>query len=271
MDKPVDDATTRRSRGLERAFDIFDCLRNSRRPMRPNEIASAMGAPRSTIYELIGVLLKLEALEYQGGEGRVFLGRKLFLFGAAYSEQSDLLRHCSELLGEIVEETRETAQFCLLDGNKYTVAMMREGSRPFRISSSVGERTPIPWTASGRLLLDHLSDGEILSFVPPEDFRLPSGDWLDPATYLAEVRQASRDGFFTFDSIVDSYTHCFAVPVRRPDGRAAATLCLVAPRADARRNRSDYLDCLLRSAERLRVFFLNDASDKDLARFATAG
>jgi DNA-binding IclR family transcriptional regulator len=271
MDNPVADATARRSRGLERAFDILECLREARRPMRPNEIAGAMGAPRSTVYELIGVLLKLEVLEHHGGEGRVFLGRKLFLFGAAYSERSDLFRRCSELLEEIVEETRETAQFCLLDGDKYTVAMMREGSRPFRISTSVGERTPLPWTASGRLLVDHLTDSEILAFIPAEDFRLPSGGWLDPAVYLDEVRRASREGFFTFDSIVDSYTHCFAVPVRRPDGRAAATLCLVAPRSDAAANRDRYLDCLLESADRLRVVFLDRTADRDLARLAGMG
>jgi DNA-binding IclR family transcriptional regulator len=225
-----------------------------------------MGAPRSTIYELINVLLALDVLEYQGGEGRVFLGRKLFLFGAAYSDQSDLLRQCSELLGEIVEQTRETAQFCLLDGNKYTVAMMKESSRPFRISSSVGERTPIPWTASGRLLLDHMSDEDILAFIPHEDFRLPSGQWLDPAVFIAQARQAARDGHFTFDSIVDSYTHCFAAPVRQPDMTAAATLCIVAPKDDARKNYKVYLDCLKAAADKLRVQFMDPAANDVLAK-----
>jgi DNA-binding IclR family transcriptional regulator len=267
MDSTVDQAAGRRSRGLERAFDILDHLRDARRPLRPNEIAAATGAPRSTVYELINLLLKLEVLEYKGGDGRVFLGRKLFILGAAYSAQSSLLNLCGEILEEIVDETRETAQFCLLDGNKYTVAMMKESSRPFRISSSVGERTPIPWTASGRLLLDHLSDPEILAFVPPDDFRKPSGEWIDLAAFLAEVRQASRDGHFTFDSIVDSYTHCFAVPVRWPDGRAEATLCLVAPKADARRNHGPYLDCLKRAARKLSTHFLNAGAAREFEQF----
>jgi DNA-binding IclR family transcriptional regulator len=255
MDKRVEDVANRRSRGLERAFDILDCLRDAKRPLRPNEIALAMGAPRSTIYELTGVLLKLGVLEARGSEGRLFLGRKLFLFGAAYSDQSDVMRHASELLDRIVEETRETAQFCLLDGNKYTVAMMRESSRPFRISSSVGERTPIPWTASGRLLLGHLSDDEIRAFVPPADFQLPSGEWLKPETFVTQAHRAVAEGFFTFDSIVDSYTHCFAVPVARPDGTAAATLCLVAPKDDARKNHARYIERLKAGAEKLSVWY----------------
>ncbi|MET3755445.1 DNA-binding IclR family transcriptional regulator [Rhizobium binae] len=41
-----------------------------------------------------------------------------------------------------------------------------------------------------------------------------------------------REGLFIFNSIVDSFTHCFAVPVRGEEGHAAATLCLVTPRGD---------------------------------------
>lgn len=271
MDKPVEELGKSRTRGLERAFDILDCLRNARKPMRPNEIAAAMGAPRSTVYELINVLLRLDVLEYQGNEGRLFLGRKLFLLGTAHADQSDLLHRVSDLLAQIVAETSETAQFCLLDGDKYTVALMKEGSRPFRISSSVGERTPIPWTASGRLLLAHLSDDEIRAFIPREDFRLPSGEWLDPAAFIAQARAAATAGHFTFDSIVDSYTHCFAVPVRRADGVAAATLCLVAPKEDARQNYDAYVACLKAAAEKLRVQMTDTSAAMALSRAGQSG
>ncbi|MGY2049310.1 IclR family transcriptional regulator [Methylobacterium sp. JK268] len=255
MGQRVDDTANRRARGIDRAFDILDALRAAGRPLRPNEIASALSAPRSTVYEVVAALLKLDVLEAADAEGRVFLGRRLFLYGQAYGHHSDLPRRVAAVLERLTEETRETAQFCLLDGPKYTVAMMRESPRPFRISSSVGERTPIPWTASGRLLLGHLSEADIRAFVPPEDFRLPSGQWLDPSDFAAQGRRAVADGYFTFDSIVDSYTHCFAVPVNRPDGTAAATLCLVAPKADARRNHADYLARLRSAAASLEPSF----------------
>jgi DNA-binding IclR family transcriptional regulator len=241
MDTRVEETVNRRARGLDRAFDILDALREAGRPLRPNEIAAAMGAPRSTIYELVAALVRLDVLEAADAEGRVFLGRRLFLYGQAYGHHSDMPSRVAMVLDRLAAETQETAQFCLLDGNKYTVAMMREGSRPFRISSSVGERTPIPWTASGRLLLGHLGEDEIRAFVPAADFQLPSGDWLAPEEFARQAHKAVADGYFTFDSIVDSYTHCFAVPIRRPDGTAAATLCLVAPKADALRNHADYL------------------------------
>lgn len=251
MPTKVADTTKSRARGLDRAFAILDHLRAKRGPLRPNEIATGIGAPRSSVYELVNLLLESGVLEYAGGDGRVFLGRKLYFLGMAYAEHFDLGHEAEALLQELAEGTRETAQLCMLDGNRYTVAMMKEGMRPFRISSDVGESVPIPWTASGRLLLSHLSDAEILAFIPEDDFVLPSGARLDPAVFLAEVHAARHDGYFTFDSIADTFTHCFAVPVRQPDGICIATLCLVAPRGDAAANRKSYLQALIAAAAKL--------------------
>ena len=222
-----------------------------RRQPLPNEIAAAIGAPRSSVYELVNLLLEHGMLEYQGGDGRVFLGRRLYFLGTAYAEQFDLMRECDRMLVRLAEETRETAQMCLLEGNKYTVAMMREGLRPFRISSSVGELVPIPWTASGRLLLAHLSDQQISALIPPEDFVMPDGGRLAAADFIAEVRRAASDGYFAFNSVVENFTHCFAAPVRQADGACIATLCLVTPREDGLNNRDAYLDSLLRAAREI--------------------
>ena len=122
----------RRARGLDRAFEILDYLRELRRPARPNEIAVGVEAPKSTTYELVNLMLKAGVLEYADKEGRVFLGRKLYFLGLAYQSQLDLTRECRSYLDELAETTRETSQLCMLDRDKYTVAMMREGARPFR-------------------------------------------------------------------------------------------------------------------------------------------
>lgn len=241
----------RRTRGLDRAFEILEFLRVKRLPMRPNEIAAEISAPRSSVYELVNLLLSHGMLEYQGEDGRVFLGRKLYFLGTAYAEQVDLMRECERILIRLSEETRETAQMCLVENNKYTVAMMREGVRPFRITANVGELLPIPWTASGRLLVAHLSDKEILDFIPEEDFILPNGNFLAPELFIEQARQANQKGYFTFNSEVENFTHCFAVPIRQADRTCIATLCLVAPREDGIRNHDIYLQSLMSAAREI--------------------
>jgi DNA-binding IclR family transcriptional regulator len=100
-------------------------------------------------------------------------------------------------------------------------------------------------------LLAHLSDQQIVELIDHDDFILPDGDRLPLEQFLAEIRQAGREGFFSFDSVADTFTHCFAAPVKDPNGVAIATLCIVAPRADAKNNYNDYRRVLIDSANSL--------------------
>lgn len=242
---------SRRMRGLDRAFEILHFLRERGEPARPNEIAIGIAAPKSTAYELINLLLKTGVLEYADGDGRVFLGRKLYFLGLAYQAHFDLTRECKTYLHRLATVTGETAQLCMLDGNKYTVAMTREGERPFRISSDVGEPIPLPWTASGRFLVSHMSDAEIMAFIPPGDFALPDGSLLDAKRFLGEIHAARDAGFFSFDTLVDNFTHCFAAPVYQDGAVCAATLCLIAPREDAQKRYQAYREALVSAAQEL--------------------
>ncbi len=256
-----------RARGLDRAFAILDYLRVRKGPLKPNEIAVGMGAPKSSIYEIIGLLIEQNILEYTDNEGRVFLGRKLHFWGTAYLANFDLAREAQPYLEQLSHDTRETSQLCMLDGNKYTVVLMKEGIRQFRISSDVGERIPIPWTASGRLLATHLSDAEIGAFIPEPDFTLPDGSYLEPGVFIEETRRAQRDGFFSFDSVADNFTHCFAAPVFDENEHCIATLCLIAPKKDAARNYDRYRQKLIDSAGELSAKL--SGSGMDLVRVAS--
>jgi DNA-binding IclR family transcriptional regulator len=247
----TEDTIKRRARGLDRAFDILDFLKEKGTPLRPNEIASGIGSPKSTVYELVSSLLERRILETVGKEGHVYLGRQLYFLGQAHLRHFDFTREAEVSLAEIVSQTHETAQMCLLNGRKYTVALMKEGQRHFRISSDIGENAPIPWTASGRLLLSHLSDQQIIDLIDPEDYILPDGERLPLDTFLREIRKAGEEGFFSFDSVADTFTHCFAAPVKDERGICVATLCIVAPRADAKSNYSDYRRVLIDSANGL--------------------
>lgn len=250
-----------KARGLDRAFAILDHLCEVGLPQRPIEIAEGMGAPKSSIYDLVALLISSNILEKVDDDGRVFLGPKLNFWSTNYRKHFDLGGTVRPILESITEQTRETSQLCTLDGNKYYVAMMNEGSRPFRISADVGERTPIPWTASGRLLLAHLSDQEILDFLPQQDFDLPDGSRLSSEAFLMSVRQAQKDKFFDFDSVADNYTHCFAAPVFAADGLCRYTLCIIAPKDDARAHYEEYKRALIDAAENLSARFSSERQE----------
>ncbi|MBL6945791.1 MAG: IclR family transcriptional regulator [Rhodospirillales bacterium] len=240
-----------RARGIDRVVHILDHLFREGRPMRINEIAKGIGAPRSSVYEIADTLVKEKILEVFDAEGRVFLGRKLYYFGRAYTEQFDLTREAGKHLKVLTERTGETSQLCMTDGAQYSVVMMNHGNRHFKISSDIGEIIPLPWTASARLLLSRRSAEEITALIPEEDFVLPNGKRLSVETLLEEIRKAAPEGFFSCDTPADSYTHCFAAPVLDENQECIATLCLVVPREDARTRFGDLKDALIGEARSL--------------------
>lgn len=240
-----------RTRGIDRAFEILECLHESKKPLRPNEIALAIGAPKSTTYDVVGLMLSRGILDRADGEGRVFLGRRLYLFGLSHLTHFDVMRLASGFLDHLSEVTGQTAQLCVLDNRKYVVAQMKEGERHFRISSDVGEPVPLPWTASGRVLVSHLGDKEIVKLIPPEDFQLPDGKRLPERTFLKEVAEARAEGFFSCDGASGRFTHCFAAAVYDEHKHCVATLCLLTPREEGLKDHRRYKLALIDAARKM--------------------
>jgi DNA-binding IclR family transcriptional regulator len=242
-----------RTRGIDRAFEILECLHDSKKPLRPNEIAVAIGAPKSTTYDVVGLMLSRGILDRADAEGRVYLGRRLYLFGLSHLTHFDVMRLASGFLDHLSEVTGQTAQLCVLDNRKYVVAQMKEGERHFRISSDVGEPVPLPWTASGRVLLSHLDDKAILKLIPTEDFILPDGKRLSERTFLKEVAEARREGFYSCDGTAGRFTHCFAAAVYDEQRLCVATLCLLTPREEGLQDHARYKQALIDAARQMTV------------------
>lgn len=219
--------------------------------MSAGDIARALGAPRSTVYELINRLLEAQMLEPAGVEGQVFFGRSMHLFGAAYFQADAGMRRMGEALDALLAKTGATVQCCARRADKYVVLDCRNGTGAFRITSEIGAEVPLPWTASGRVLLGHLSDDAICDLIPPDDFRLPDGRSLPVRQFLDEVARARRDGFSQATGLASSYTWCQAVPVHGRAGVPDYTLCFVLPIDSTEAQRTRCLSLLIDKARQL--------------------
>jgi len=249
-DELGDNAPTR-ARGIDRLIQILDYLHESGRPQRPKDIVTGINAPKSSVYEIVNRLVETKILEPFDDDGRVFLGRKLHFFGMQYLDKFDLLRQAKPVVEALSEETNETAQLCMCDGNKYIVALAQAGARHFKISSDLGHPIPLTWTASGRLLVSDMSENELLEFIPKEDFILPNGTTIEPEQFFAEVTGAKREDFYSCNSILDGYTKCYSAPVRDQNGSCLAALCIVTPREEASQHHNEFREILTRYATQL--------------------
>jgi DNA-binding IclR family transcriptional regulator len=237
-----------RQNGIDRAVEVLDALLRLREPTGIGELARKIGAPRSTLYAVVGRLVDAGILETTGEDGRIYFGQSAWLYGRAYADANPLHRRCRDALDRLASEAHATAQLCALRGNKYVVVDVRDGAGLFKITTDIGVEVPLPWTASGRLLLDHLTPAEILGFVPEPDFRLPDGRTVEPAAFVAEVAHARTEGSCMTNGLSDRFTCCLAAPIRDRRGVAVATLCFVVPIDTAEDRKRALLDMLVAEA-----------------------
>ncbi|WAH61971.1 IclR family transcriptional regulator (plasmid) [Pseudomonas silvicola] len=233
-----------RARGVARVIDIFRQLHIARQPMAMRDLIDATGAPRSSVYELVSLLSEAGLVELDA-DGAVFFGREMHYYGADYMAHNDLIRRASAMV-EIVARHGETVQLCMLEGNKYTVVLSESSNaHPFKITSDIGVRVPITWTATGRLLLSNWSDSAILDLIPEEDYRLASGQILDKQAFLDEIHHAGKLGYCMTEGLSESFTCCMAAPIRSRSGQAVAAICFMVSRDTSQERRQMLLQELI--------------------------
>ena len=259
MQSPTKSASGQtRERGIDRVLALLDCLHRHGRPIRIGDLARTLRAPRSSTYEIVRTLTEAGLLEI-GADSQVFFGKALYFYGADYLREHDLVRRGRDEVERLARETGETSQLCMLHENKYTVVHMRAGARPFGISSDIGTQVPLPWTASGRLLLSHLQAPAIRAMVKPEDLVLPGGRRIELDEFIESVERTRRDGYCITSGLVDAYTHCIAAPILDQNGHAAATLCFVVPVDTAPDRLVELREILIQSGRSLSLARATDA------------
>lgn len=216
-----------RTSGINRSLQILDTLDEQNRPMSAYELSKATGAPISTVYRLVDELIEVDMLSRRN-EGLVWLGPRLMRYGLTYRASIDLYAEARREMRTLAEVTGETVQLCARDGGMMAVIAMVEGAGHFRVTSDVGTRVPLNWTASGRLLLGHLDDAERL--VAFKEAARPSATGT-AETDPSRLSEQSKKDFASRLSIQMGQSEfavaCIAAPIRNEKGECAATISVV--------------------------------------------
>ena len=233
--------------GIYRAVQVLDFLMAEAQPVGPYAIGRALGMPLSTAYAVIDDLVRKRLLTRRA-DGLVWLGERLYHYGLAYGRALDFLDITTREMQELSRLSGETSQVCGRDGDCMVVLAMAEGPGHFQVSSRVGTRVPLNWTASGRLLVGHLPEAERISLFRRASRASPTGRAeTDPAALArsAEISLAQRLSIQHSES--DFALACIASPIRDRSGACVATISLVVPEQKSQ-SRGDELSEMVRAA-----------------------
>ncbi|MEK1888926.1 MAG: IclR family transcriptional regulator [Phyllobacterium sp.] len=243
----------RRSRvsGIDRALQVIDYLYETGSPAGVYAIAKAIGAPLSTVYVIVDDLVGKNMLT-RNSDSSVWLGARLYHYGLAYARSLDFLNVANHEMHNLSRISGETVQVCGRDGDHMMVLAMADGPGHFQVTSRVGTRVPLNWTASGRLLVGHLPEVERLDLFEHCAKSSPTGRAvIDPAMLSASAKQALDARISIQAGESDYAVACVAAPICDDKGACIATISIVLPEQKISDNPERYTDEVKASAERI--------------------
>lgn len=220
------DRTRRTSPAAHHAVQVLKLLAGSGSGMAASQLATAVGVPRSSMYQVLQALCDGGLVVHLPEERRYGLGLGAFELGSAYMRRDPLERLARPLLANLVTAVGETAHLSVLRGAEVVYLLKQQPERPTAVVTDVGVRLPAHLTASGMAILSRLPVAQVkASFSQRTAFVSRTGQ--GPSTLrdlLAGTRTTRARGFALEDGLVTPGVVCLAMPVLENGGRPVAAI-----------------------------------------------
>ena len=214
---------------IHRALAVLELLAEGpERAVPLSEIARRLGLNLSTCANIMRTMLDLGYVEQARKKAGYCLGPAAYHLTRNGPYRKDLMQVALPLVAELAADVGETVLLAALTGGRRSILCQVDGNEVFRVSQQFLLRQDVYQTATGRLLLAHMPEGDLKAFLAANG--LPSRDlWAEASTArklhaeLARLRDEGR-------AITVSDPVGVAFPIRE-DARVVAALGLFLPGA----------------------------------------
>jgi IclR family pca regulon transcriptional regulator len=237
---------------LERGLAVIKSFSRERPALTLSEIADLTGLTRAAARRF---LITLRDLGYVESDGRLFsLRPRVLELGYSYLSSLPVWEVAKPHLEELAEKVRETTSASVLDGTEIVFVARVETKRIMALTLGVGSRLPAWATAMGRVLLADMPPAQLDDYFAKVRLEPLSARTVTDETELRGIiEQARIQGWTLVDQEVEEGVRSLAVPIRTPDGRAAAalTVCSHAFRVSVERVMDEFLPLVLDTSKRI--------------------
>lgn len=216
----------------DQTLQILSFLAGQRGPVPAATIAAALGAPRSTVYHLLGALQERGFVVHLPEERRYGLGVAALELSSGFSRQQPLARLGRPLIARLVDQVGESAHLAALHGRDVVYVVEERAAHRPALVTGVGVRLPSQLTASGRALLSALPPAQLRALFPDasafvERTGRGPGGYRELRSMLQTIRQR---GFAFEDGEVTEGMASVGVVVLDHVGWPAAGIAVTFPR-----------------------------------------
>lgn len=229
---------------IARSLSVLRLLRDAEDDLGVTEIARALGLNASTTHRILKALVAAGYVAQNKHSERYRLGREAFLLGHA-ARRTLGLDAAMPLLERLAQDTGESVNLVIRDGDSGLVVLRVESQQPLRFTQPVGTRIPLYCTSSGKALLAFVGD------YRAEVARLGEAQQLTPATITSEEAllrdlAETKDRGLSVNRAERIPGVCgIAAPVLDVDGRVMAALAVQGPQIRITEDRIPALGALV--------------------------
>src|SRR6201996_6063036 len=223
---------------VDRAISVLELLAEHGRA-GITEIADELGVHKSTASRLVSVLENRGLVEQLGERGKYVLGFGITRLAAAGTRRLDLTKLSRPVCEELARRLGETVTVAVLHDRAAVTISQGFGPSAVAVQNRVGQRTPLPATSSGRVLLAPVAEADREALLDKPLRRYTPHTTTSLAVLAEELDRVRRDGYATSFEQLEPGLHAVAVPVADPRGEVVAAISASGPSYRLTRRRAE--------------------------------
>lgn len=220
-----------RIEALAKGLRILSLFSTGRPRLRVKDIVDQVGYPMPTVFRLVATLEE-EGYLQRTADGAVQPGMAAVSLGFAALQGLELVRVAEPLLQQLADETGESVNLGVLEGDQVRVLARAQG-KPTSLAANVhpGSCVPAVYSSMGKILLASLEPEVLGKQISAKSF---AAEWGPNAvrTLPALRRQlatARTDGYFVQQEEAIPGLSSLAAPIRESGGAVIAALNIAVP------------------------------------------
>ena len=216
-------------RAVERALDILICFTPDKPTRSLTQIAERVGMHKSTVLRLLATLENKHFISRDKATGTYQLGLRFIEIASIMLHGIDIQQWAQPYLQNLSDESGETVDLAVLDGNHVIYLKVIESSQRVKIAAAAGERLPIFCTATGKAFLAYLSDDQVRQLLHEGLSRYTEKTLLSLPDLFADLHATRERGFAISEQEYEKDINAIAAPILDANGCPVAVVAIVGP------------------------------------------
>jgi DNA-binding IclR family transcriptional regulator len=213
---------------IDRALELLSITAYAGEPLSLGEAASQAGLSKPTTHRILKILVARGLLRQD--KNRMYrLGAQAYALATATLSHIELAREAQVGLDWLKTVTPESTHFAALVGDTVVYVAKTEGTRPYRMASTIGSKLPVHSTAIGKALLAFLPPERADLILPDTLERLTDATITDPAELKKQFPEIRARGYAIDDEENEDDIRCIGAPVFGPANEVVGGVSVSAP------------------------------------------